>query len=225
MQDILGALRILNSNGDINSGSASLIIENPAGAQSEQTFSFNGVQKASIRADVTGNLILNTSGKDGDATGWIYLNWDSGDPVARIMTKEGLIVDGSGKAGLTIAHGDLTIAGGVIRFGTGDDSLAVTAFGIKFPDGSGQSTAMLKGDTGPQGPQGPQGTPGPVGPVGPQGKAALSKTSGVCGTQPCNFACGAGQISQQVSPCMVTAETGSCRYDGLGGYCCVCIRA
>ena len=45
--------------------------------------------------------------------------------------------------------------------------------GIKFPDGTTQSTAQVKGPPGPLGPAGPAGPQGPTGPTGPAGNLAL----------------------------------------------------
>jgi len=47
-----------------------------------------------------------------------------------------------------------------------------TSGGVKFPDGSMQTTAEVQGPAGPQGAQGPAGPTGPTGPVGRQGPPA-----------------------------------------------------
>ncbi|MGH6839737.1 MAG: hypothetical protein ACREDT_13265 [Methylocella sp.] len=68
------SLHILRRNEDINLSRAALVIENPSGHQSMQYFSFGGVEKASIRADSTGNLVFSAS------SGTYYLGRDMGDP-------------------------------------------------------------------------------------------------------------------------------------------------
>jgi hypothetical protein len=48
----------------------------------------------------------------------------------------------------------------------GDTGYTLMARGLKFPDGTIQTTATLEGPAGPQGPQGPQGIQGPAGSLG-----------------------------------------------------------
>jgi hypothetical protein len=94
------------------------------------------------------------------------------------------------KTGLTslLADQDITIGN------SGDKGYLQVAHGIKFPDGTTQTTAQLIGPSGPGGPGGPQGatgpqgipgTPGgpegpqgPVGPQGPQGPQGIAGTPG-----------------------------------------------
>jgi hypothetical protein len=45
----------------------------------------------------------------------------------------------------------------------GDTGYVLMARGLKFPDGTIQTTATLRGPAGPQGPQGPEGPPGSFG--------------------------------------------------------------
>jgi hypothetical protein len=45
----------------------------------------------------------------------------------------------------------------------GDTGYVLMARGLKFPDGTIQTTAALRGPAGPQGPQGPEGPPGSFG--------------------------------------------------------------
>lgn len=112
--------------------------------------------------------------------------------------------------------------------------------GYKFPDGTVQITAQLKGDAGPQGNQGnpgpkgdpgPQGIPGPKGDRGPQGVPGVQ---GPPGPPPprtfatCVFAgscIGIGEsarLEKYVNgPCTITADTGSCSNTGVSGSCCV----
>ena len=97
-----------------------------------------------------------------------------------------------------------------------------TSGGFRFPDGTVQSTAQLRG---PQGPQGPQGPPGPA-----------VRTSAVCvsgvpdpfGNRMCD--CAGGRVISRVStPCTVTSDTGACSANSASwqgveksGQCCVC---
>jgi hypothetical protein len=100
--------------------------------------------------------------------------------------------------------------------------IQTTTGGIKFPDGSVQTTATLRGPQGPQGPQGPAGPP--------------VRTSAVCvngepnanGSRTCNCA-GGKLISQVISNCTVTSDTGTCsastaywQSQVMTGACCVC---
>jgi hypothetical protein len=70
-----GKLGIFYPNDPIDLAHAAFVIENPSGSQSMQYFSFQGVQKASIRADSNGNLVLNAT------SGQIYWNRDFGGPT------------------------------------------------------------------------------------------------------------------------------------------------
>jgi hypothetical protein len=101
--------------------------------------------------------------------------------------------------------------------------ISTTAGGVRFPDGSVQTTASLRGLQGPQGPPGPPGPP--------------TRTSAVCvngdpnavGAILCD--CSGGRLISRVnSNCTVTSDTGSCSassaIDAAGftrnGSCCVC---
>ena len=55
--------------------------------------------------------------------------------------------------------------------------------GIKFPDGTLQTTAQLVGPQGPAGAVGPQGSPGPEGPAGAEGPAGPAGPQGPQGDQ------------------------------------------
>ncbi len=69
-------LQINQTNSSVALGSAALRIENPSGSQSMLYFSMAGAQKASIRADSSGNLVLNA------VSGNIFLNHDfGGEPI------------------------------------------------------------------------------------------------------------------------------------------------
>jgi hypothetical protein len=116
-----------------------------------------------------------------------------------------------------------------------------TVGGFRFPDGSIQATAQVRGPegplgpvgpSGPQGPQGPFGPRGPQGPPGPQGSPGPAvRTSAVCGQNPCNVACsGSVRASQMTGPtngCTSTSETGTCSQAATPegapvNFCCVC---
>ena len=57
----------------------------------------------------------------------------------------------------------------------GDTGYVLMARGLKFPDGTIQTTATLRGPAGPQGPEGPQGPPGSFGDYREQ-KACVQNT-------------------------------------------------
>ena len=107
-----------------------------------------------------------------------------------------LLVDGAdslriGNLRLTKTGIESIISGQDITIGNlNDRGLLSVANGIRFPDGTVQSSAILqglKGDTGAQGPAGPQGAQGPAGaqgatgPAGPQGLAGTAGSSGGSG--------------------------------------------
>ena len=77
-----------------------------------------------------------------------------------------------------------------------------------------------KGDTGPEGKQGPEGKRGPEGKQGPPGPGG--KSIAICGIMAtCN--CNTGSlVTGSHAPCVVTADTGSCKGEGPQTYCCVC---
>jgi hypothetical protein len=74
---------------------------------------------------------------------------------------------------------DFTIAAGKVGVGIAnpnnalsvDGVIETTSGGIRYPDGTVQTTAMLQGPQGAVGPQGPPGLQGPQGAIGPQGPA------------------------------------------------------
>jgi hypothetical protein len=70
----LAALQVNFDNNPIAISNAAFLIENSNGSQSMQYFSFQGVQKASIRADSNGNLVLNAG------SGEIFWDTDFGGP-------------------------------------------------------------------------------------------------------------------------------------------------
>jgi hypothetical protein len=116
---------------------------------------------------------------------------------------------------------------------TVNGTVETTSGGIKFPDGTVQITATLKGDTGPTGPTGRQGATGAQGPTGSTGTTGYTgppgpagppvKTVAACnvGGGSCQVVCVVRTIVQQVAPCSVTSDTGPCSVTKLGT-CCVC---
>ena len=104
-----------------------------------------------------------------------------------------LLVDGAdslriGNIRLTKTGIESIITGQDITIGNlNDRGLLSVANGIRFPDGTVQSSAIIqgiKGDTGPAGPQGvqgPAGAQGVQGPAGPQGLAGTAGSSGGAG--------------------------------------------
>jgi hypothetical protein len=102
-----------------------------------------------------------------------------------------LLVDGAdslriGNLRLTKTGIESIISGQDITIGNlNDRGLLSVANGIRFPDGTVQSSAILqglKGDTGAQGPAGPQGAQGPAGPQGAQGPAGPQGLAGTAGS-------------------------------------------
>jgi|APLak6261674355_1056100.scaffolds.fasta_scaffold00204_10 hypothetical protein len=191
------SLHILRNSNDINLSQASLRIENSVGSQSMQYFSFSGVEKASIRADVNGNLVFNASSSK------YFLSRDFGDrdSITIVPGNNGrtLSIDGNLKAGEI-------------------ESL----FGFKFPDGSIQTTATLQGPPGRDGKDGRQGPPGSQGPQGPKGDPGVkTTTTAICGPNRCFIVCGSGIVAEQVGPCRATSDNGPCDAT-QGAFCCVC---
>jgi hypothetical protein len=121
------------------------------------------------------------SGNDNDDA--LYLNWNTGKPVV---------------IGRPERRASLSVNGEVQS----------TSGGFRFPDGSVQTTATLRG---PQGPQGPQGSPGPA-----------VHTSAVCAAAATCDCFGGRLISRVFGPCAVTSDTGPCSHNGAQGSCCVC---
>jgi hypothetical protein len=161
--------------------------------------------------------------------GPIPFNFGTNDTIR--MTINGT----TGNVGVgTAPNASKLVVAGVIESTTG---------GIKFPDGTVQTTVASPGSTGPQGPAGPQGpqgatgpqgtagAQGPAGPQGPQGPAV--RTSAVCASAFANTicisnscSCPRGAVSIVFSPCTVTSDTGSCSATSCGsnrGQCCVCM--
>jgi hypothetical protein len=107
------------------------------------------------------------------------------------------------------ADGQLTIAARVLRV---RGTVQSTFGGFRFPDGSLQTSASLRG---PQGPPGQQGPPGPSGPA--VRTFAVCVASGACGCT------GGSVVSIAFGACSVTSDTGGCQNGNLqSGSCCVC---
>ena len=100
-----------------------------------------------------------------------------------------LLVDGAdslriGNLRLTKTGIESIISGQDITIGNlNNRGLLSVANGIRFPDGTVQSSAILQGIKGDTGPAGPQGVPGPAGPQGLAGTAGSSGGSGPAGPQ------------------------------------------
>lgn len=100
-----------------------------------------------------------------------------------------------------------------------------TSSGIKFPDGTTQSTATLRGPEGPQGPKGDKGDKGDQGPTGP-----AVTTTVVCSENTdydqgsCDlFLCSGSVVQRATGPCYVTSDNGDCHAYTIGaGACCTC---
>ena len=106
--------------------------------------------------------------------GTIYIQDTTTGAQAGIAVDNGsLLVDGAdslriGNIRLTSTGLESMISGQDISIGNrGDLGFLVPSRGIKFPDGTMQTTATLQGPTGPTGPAGPTGLTGAVGPQGP----------------------------------------------------------
>ncbi len=101
-----------------------------------------------------------------------------------------LLVDGTdslriGNLRLTKTGIESVLSGQDITIGNlNDRGMLSVANGIRFPDGTVQSSAIIqgiKGDTGPAGPQGVQGPAGPQGVQGPVGAQGLAGSAGGVG--------------------------------------------
>ena len=104
--------------------------------------------------------------------GTIYIQDLSTGAQAGIAVDNGsLLIDGTdslriGNIRLTSTGLESIVSGQDISIGNrGDLGFLAPSRGIKFPDGTTQTTATLQGPTGPQGPTGATGPQGPVGPL------------------------------------------------------------
>ena len=99
-----------------------------------------------------------------------------------------LLIDGAdslriGNLRLTKTGIESVISGQDITIGNlNDRGLLSVANGIRFPDGTVQSSAIIQGIKGETGPAGPQGVPGAVGPQGEQGATGAQGLAGTSGT-------------------------------------------
>jgi hypothetical protein len=199
----------INTNGNVGIGTASpdytLDVKSTRGI------------KLGLEGNGGGQLILGNNPNDN----MIYLEAFSADGQG---SADELLITGrfvqplpriSLRAINTSISGNLSVEGNVgIGTTTPGQKLSVvgvvesTSGGFRFPDGSLQITATLRGAQGPVGPQGP---------AGPAVRTvAICVFSGNCN-------CIGGKFISLVSgPCQVTADTGSCSQNGVGGSCCVC---
>lgn len=94
--------------------------------------------------------------------------------------------------------------------------------GLRFPDGSLQTTATL---------QGQQGPPGPPGPPVSTSAVCVGGSPAAAGTNLCS--CSGRLVSRVFTPCSVTSNTGGCNASSAftstgaerAGSCCVCAPA
>ena len=139
----------------------------------------------------------------------------------------GMDVDNTAHAGASMwLHSNGNIGIGTTQPGsklTVTGVISTTVGGVRFPDGSMQTTASLRG---PQGPQGPPGPPGPPTHSSAVCQDATSTSDGFC-------SCPGRIVSPMMAgPCTVTSDTGSCTagviIDTVSGQvtrrgaCCVC---
>ena len=99
--------------------------------------------------------------------------WVGISPSGYSILGDSIITESNGKVGigLTAPTSKLTVAG----------MIEMTLGGLKFPDGTTQTTATLQGVQGPVGPAGPQGLQGiqgAIGPAGPGGYLGLKEYRG-----------------------------------------------
>ncbi|MEY9835521.1 hypothetical protein ABH941_000739 [Streptacidiphilus sp. EB103A] len=170
---------------------------------------------AGARLGVAGNVVLDNTALFGFGnTGeWIMSerHAEQGDNLYGLSLATGhatrLTITNSGNVGIgTTTPGQTLTVQGVIESTVG---------GIKYPDGTVQTSATRIGI------QGDKGRKGATGNQGPQGEAGIAKQSiAICGPNPCNLEC--AHVAASVSgPCVVTADSGSCEM--FQGYCCVCM--
>lgn len=159
-----------------------------------------------------GALVLNAGPPDATnlAGIWFRQTHVLGDitTYTELMT---ITADGNVGIGTVLPDAKLTVTG----------QIHSTTGGIKFPDGSIQTKAALKGD------KGEKGDPGPPGPAVHTSAVCVSATSSSAGYCSCS---GGHQISIVASPCTLTSETGSCQASSatdsaefeVKGSCCLC---
>jgi hypothetical protein len=124
-----------------------------------------------------------------------------------------LAIDTSGRVGIgtTAPSQRLTVAG-VIESTTG---------GFKFPDGTLQNTAAVRGPKGDKGDKGERGEKGEIGPPGIRTVAACGPALTNGCAEICRGSRAVSAIFAGSGVCTVTADTGSCT-GAAGAWCCVC---
>jgi len=131
--------------------------------------------------------------------------------LASAPTALGVVQGGAGSTnrfalwdGVKLSHGPLgTHMFGDVQVFDGR-SLRLSVAGLRFSDGSTQTTAHLvgpPGPAGPAGPAGPQGPTGPSGPAGPQGPQGPAGPPGVNLIARCDSGAGSGPINGCTSLC------------------------
>ncbi|HUX36162.1 MAG TPA: tail fiber domain-containing protein [Candidatus Paceibacterota bacterium] len=80
---------VSQTNSTVGLANSTIIVANPSGTQSMQYFTFGGVQKSSLRADSTGNFIINAN------SGNIYLNDDFGGTPTIVPVNSVLNISGT----------------------------------------------------------------------------------------------------------------------------------
>jgi hypothetical protein len=144
---------------------------------------------------------------------------ETGNQVAITVNDGSLLLDGAdslriGNVRLTAKGIESILSDQDITIGNfGDTGYVVMARGLKFPDGTIQSTAASGGAVGPQGPQGPAGATGatgpaggPPGPAGPTGPAGPKGDTGSIGNYTEANACVEGKNGAMVG----ALEFGTC---------------
>ncbi|MHC4846461.1 MAG: FG-GAP repeat domain-containing protein, partial [Planctomycetota bacterium] len=134
------------------------------------------------------------------------------------------IVDGS------LTGADISTSGGAIVFGpgavtvTGPISSGVasvlrldTTLGVKYSDGSVQTTATLVGPAGPAGATGPAGPTGPTGAAGADGADGATGPQGPAGPTGATGAAGADGADGAAGPMGSTGPAGADGADGATG--------
>jgi hypothetical protein len=114
---------------------------------------------------------------------------ETGDQVAITVNDGSLLLDGAdslrvGNIRLTAEGIESILANQDITIGNlGDTGYLVLARGLKFPDGTVQTTASVPGATGATGATGAQGEPGSPGQTGAQGETGSAGPAGAQGAQ------------------------------------------
>lgn len=130
------------------------------------------------------------------------LRADSVPKLGRLYPlSQSLYVDPSGDIGIgTLTPADKLSVEGAIESLDG---------GLRFPDGTLQTTATLPGPPGATGPQGPTG---PTGPAGPPGQNGITALNGQFGPALTIAAAGAASVSTSGSTVTVSAPSTVCTF-------------